>query len=236
MACCHWDADDCDLVASATPDVRKDIWEDEDTLGLVRDQHMPADPVQATRARKRALLFRWFNNRLFKVVVDKLTKNPSYRVVPPPQDRDQLIRVTHKQLGHVGEKRTIAALATTYWWHGMTVDIRRVLSGCKTCKMVGESPPAATQDMQTAPHDYGLFYRWGLDYVGELSESSQGNKYALICIDYHSKWIEVIPVPQGGRRDHQAGGAHAPDRSVRYAGRVHLRQRSAVSGEVQGLL
>jgi hypothetical protein len=100
------------------------------------------------------------------------------------------------QLGHVGEKRTIAACAATYWWHGMTVDIRRVLSGCKTCKMVGEAPPAATQEMQTTPHDYGLFYRWGLDYVGELAESEHGNKYALICIDYYSKWIEVIPVPK----------------------------------------
>jgi hypothetical protein len=233
MACCPWDADDADPVASATPDIRKDIWEDEATLGLVRDQHMPSDPIQATRARKRALLFRWFNNRLFKVVVDKLTNNPSYRVVPPPQDRDQLIRVTHKNLGHVGEKRTIAAMATEYWWHGMTVDIRRVLSGCKTCKMVGESPPAATQEMQTTPHDYGLFYRWGLDYVGELTESAHGNKYALICIDYHSKWIEVIPVPRGGRGNHQAGGAHAHHRPLRYAGRVHLRQRPAVPDEVR---
>jgi hypothetical protein len=196
MACCHWDADDYDLAASPFRMSAKTSGRTRTPWGWFGTSICPRTRSRATRARKRALLFRWFNNRLFKVVVDKLTTNPSYRVVPPPQDRDQLIRVTHKQLGHVGEKRTIAALATTYWWHGMTVDIRRVLSGCKTCKMVGESPPAATQEMQTAPHDYGLFYRWGLDYVGELSESSQGNKYALICIDYHSKWIEVIPVPQ----------------------------------------
>jgi hypothetical protein len=50
--------------------------------------------------------------------------------------------------------------------------------------------------MQTEPHDYGLFYRWGLDYVGELPPSAQGNKYALVFIDYYSKWVEVFPVPK----------------------------------------
>jgi hypothetical protein len=43
---------------------------------------------------------------------------------------------------------------------------------------MGVSPPAAQQEMQTEPHDYGIFYRWGLDYVGELSPSAQGNKFA----------------------------------------------------------
>jgi hypothetical protein len=60
---------------------------------------------------------------------------------------------------------------------------------------VDVSPLAAQQEMQTEPHDYGLFYRWGLDYVGELSPSAQGNKFALICIDYFSKWIEVFLSP-----------------------------------------
>jgi hypothetical protein len=222
MACCYWDEDDLDPVIALEPDVRRDIWEDESTLGLVREQLMPFDPVEANRARKRAMLFRWFNDRLFKIVKDKLTNTPTYRVVPPPKERDMFIQATHKQLGHVGEKRTIAACAATYWWHGTTVDICRVLNGCKTCKMVGEAPPAATQEMQTTPHDDGLFYRWGLDYVGELAEIEHGNKYALICIDYYSKWIEVIPCTKGRFRDHYSARPHEHHCSVWYPGRVHL--------------
>jgi PHD zinc finger-containing protein len=41
-----------------------------------------------------------------------------------------------------------------------------------------------------------MFFRWGLDYLGELPPSAGGNRYALIAIDYFSKWIEVFPVPK----------------------------------------
>jgi Integrase core domain. len=52
-------------------------------------------------------------------------------------------------------------------------------------------------EMQTESHDiYGMFYRWGIDYAGELPPSSSGNRYAFIAIDYFTKWIEVIPVPR----------------------------------------
>jgi transposase InsO family protein len=205
LACCPWDHDsaacpDPCAAIDANHDVRQDIWADTNTIEFIKNHRQPNDPSESTRVRKRALLFRWFNNRLFKVVKDRLTGNPVYRLVPPPKDRDSLIMTMHKQLGHVGEKRTIAAMSNIYWWHGMTVDIRRMLSTCNTCRRVGVSPPAAQQEMQTEPHDYGLFYRWGLDYVGELSPSAQGNKFALICIDYFSKWIEVFPVTNADSR------------------------------------
>ena len=204
-ACCHWDHDSAahpDPCAPVNPDhdVRQDIWLDNNTLEFIKTQRLPTDPSEVNRVRKRALLFRWFNNRLFKVVKDRLTGNPVHRIVPQPKDRESLIMTMHKQLGHVGEKRTIAAMATIYWWHGMTIDVRRMLSTCKTCRRVGVSPPAAQQEMQTEPHDYGLFYRWGLDYVGELTPSAQGNQFALICIDYFSKWIEVFPVKNANSR------------------------------------
>jgi hypothetical protein len=164
---------------------------DEHTLNFIKEQRLPTNTSEINRVRKRGLLFRRFKNCLFKIVKDRLTGNPVHRIVPQPKDRETLIMAMHKQLGHVGEKRTIADMSNVYWWRGMTIDIRRMLSACKTCRRVGVNPRAAQQEMQTKPHDYGLFYRWGLDYVGELSPSAQGNQFALICIDYYSKWVEV---------------------------------------------
>jgi Integrase core domain. len=179
-----------------TTDSPTDIWEDPETLTFLKSGVLPIDRSAAARVRKRVLLFRWFNNRLFKVVKDQGTGNLAHRIVPEPKERDELILTMHKDLGHVGEKRTIAAMSQVYWWHGMTVDVRRLVSTCSLCDRVQASPPAGQQEMQTEPHDYGLFYRWGLDYVGELTPSAQGNKHALVFIDYYSKWIEVFPVPK----------------------------------------
>ena len=183
-------------VLPVQPEPLADIWEDQETLAFLQQQTLPHNNVAAARVRKRALLFRWFNNRLFKVVHNKDSGNPEYRIVPEPKDREHLVMTMHKDLGHVGEKRTIAAMAQIYWWYGMTLDVRRLVSTCSFCDRVHASPPAEQQEMQTeSHHDYGLFYRWGLDYVGELPPSAQGNKYALIFIDYYSKWIEAFPVP-----------------------------------------
>jgi transposase InsO family protein len=119
----------------------------------------------------------------------------SYLQVPRPAGRDALITQTHEGLGHLGEKRTIAALSGTYWWYGLTVDVRRVLSGCKLCRRVHASGRVPQRDMQTEPTgDFGLFHKWGLDFISDLPISALGHRHALVAVDYYSKWIEVIPM------------------------------------------
>jgi hypothetical protein len=46
----------------------------------------------------------------------------------------------------------------------------------------------------TSPEEFGLFHRWGLDHIVDLPTSATGFNHALVCIDYYSKWVEVIPV------------------------------------------
>ena len=201
LCCVMQQTSDQDLMAQlivlpAVPKPVADIWEDAETMLYLRTGQTPASQQAAARVRKRSLTFRWDNGRLFKAVKDPKSGQYSYRIVPEPKDREELILTMHRELGHVGEKRTIAAMAQAYWWYGMTLDCRRLVSTCTLCDRVQASAPAEQQEMQTSPHDYGLFYRWGLDYVGELPPSAQGNRYALVFVDYYSKWIEVFPVPK----------------------------------------
>ena len=143
---------------------------------------------------RRAKSYIWFNNRLYRILHDSYTGQVVYRQVPEPHMRDQLIIDCHVSLGHVGEKRTIAAMAQTYWWHGITVDVRRVLSGCKLCARVHASSGEVPRDMVTEMAMlYGMFHRWGLDYAQDLPASAAGFIHCLIIIDYYSKWVEAIP-------------------------------------------
>ena len=111
-----------------------------------------------------------------------------------PESRRQTILDVHAEIGHLGEKRTMSALSNVYWWGGMSQQVKDALKTCMLCQRVGVTSPHAVQDMQTTSHhDYGIGYRWGLDYIGELPESRLGNKFVLVMIDYYSKWIEAIP-------------------------------------------
>ena len=135
--------------------------------------------------------------RLYKVVPSSdMHVDVSLRVVPRPAEREALISQMHLNIGHLGQKRTIHAMSQMYWWHGLNTDVIRVLSACRSCRRANASGGMAQRDMQTAsPDEYGIFHRWGLDYIADLPTSALGNKYALVVIDYYSKWIEVIPVP-----------------------------------------
>jgi len=172
-----------------------DIWSDQNTMCYLRTGWLPENSAEANRVRKRQRLYRWRNDVLHRFVVDRRTGEPTLRLVPEPSQREALIMAVHSELGHVGEKRTIDALKQLYWWYGLTIDVKRMLSTCKECKRANQAPAHRQLEMQTHSHDsYGMFFRWGLDYTGELMPSQDGNKYALICIDYFTKWIEVIPV------------------------------------------
>jgi transposase-like protein len=38
-------------------------------------------------------------------------------------------------------------------------------------------------------------YRWGVDLLGDLHETTRGNKYVMIMIEHFSKWIEIAALP-----------------------------------------
>jgi site-specific DNA-cytosine methylase len=171
-----------------------DVWNDGHVISYLKEGKVPKDPGLARRVARRSQSYRWYNNRLYKV--DTAKGEPiSYRMIPPPSERDSTINRIHIDLGHLGEKRTIYSMSSAFWWYGMTLDIKRVIAGCKVCQRAKASGPPVQRDMQTiSPDHFGIFHRWGIDHAVELPTSSNGNKHCLLCIDYYSKWIEAIPV------------------------------------------
>ena len=187
-----------EMVVQSSRDASGDIWLDVPVMHCLQRRGagaLTAEQALPPRVVRRAKSYVWFNNRLYRVLRDEYTRQVTHRMVPEPSKRDQLILDCHVALGHLGEKRTIAAMAQTYWWYGMTVDIRRVLSGCKLCARVHASGGDDPRSMITEPaSQYGIFHRWGLDYIQDLPASARGNKHCLVIIDYYSKWVEAIPV------------------------------------------
>ncbi|PNH09483.1 hypothetical protein TSOC_003907 [Tetrabaena socialis] len=39
----------------------------------------------------------------------------------------------------------------------------------------------------------GLFYRWGVDLVGPMLESAEGNCHVMVAIEHFSKHVELAP-------------------------------------------
>ncbi|GAA0184637.1 hypothetical protein LIER_31925 [Lithospermum erythrorhizon] len=40
------------------------------------------------------------------------------------------------------------------------------------------------------------FYQWGVDIVGDLPRTSGSKRYAIVVVDYFTKWVEAKPLPK----------------------------------------
>jgi hypothetical protein len=46
----------------------------------------------------------------------------------------------------------------------------------------------------TAHHTFMPLQRWGIDIVGPLANTQGNYKYAVVAVEYFTKWIEVKPL------------------------------------------
>lgn len=125
-------------------------------------------------------------------------ENPSvpgcWRIAVPRSLRQTLLRESHggKFAGHFAECKIYATLRQKYWWKGMRSDVRQYCQSCLTC--ASRKGPNRAQHPFLNPIPVGnAFEMVGVDVL-QLPMSYNGNQYAIIFMDYLTKWPEVFAV------------------------------------------
>jgi hypothetical protein len=126
-------------------------------------------------------------------VLYRVEDNGTLRVVPPTDMRESLFMEVHggKFGAHLSDAKVYSEIRRHYWWVGMRRDITRWSRGCITCatRNVGRAvKPPLTPIPVSGPFD-----RVGVDVI-QLPRSRRGNQYAVVFVDYLTKWPEVFPV------------------------------------------
>ena len=135
------------------------------------------------------------NDILYKVFV-KDDGNQIFQLVAPQQIREIIFHQLHhnKIAGHFGKDKTLGVIRNRFYWPGMTENIKQWCSECDFCARckagpgLGKSP--LKQSQSCAPLE-----RIGIDIVGPLPVTENGNEYIIVLGDYFSKWKEAYPVP-----------------------------------------
>jgi transposase InsO family protein len=148
-----------------------------------------ADPAEIWRIRKRAKNYTITGGTLYRVMPDG-----TRRTVPPPPDREQIIRRIHGECGHYGMRRTLHLVLTSYWWAGVRAEVEALVSSCDLCSRARAAPTPEVPQLQPLPV-MGLFYRWGVDLAGPFPTSRAGNTYLFVAIEHFSKTLEVTGIP-----------------------------------------
>ena len=154
---------------------------------FMEDGDLPEDPQQA-----KALVLQQSQYSLVDGVLYRVIGDGTLRIIPPTADRQSLFHTIHagKFGGHLREAKIFSTLSTHYWWPGMRGDIATWCRSCLTCatRRVGESIKPYLMPIQVG----GPFDRIGVDIL-QLPKSSRGNMYAVVFMDYLTKWPEVYP-------------------------------------------
>ena len=118
---------------------------------------------------------------------------PRWTAICPERNRKAVIWQTH-QMTHSGVGRTIGRLQLTWYWVGMTADIRRTIRTCEVCQKAksGGTRSAGGQQRLYAGRPW---QKVAVDLVGPLPETQARNRWILVLTDHFTRWQDALPLP-----------------------------------------
>ncbi|XP_051724240.1 uncharacterized protein LOC127498671 isoform X1 [Ctenopharyngodon idella] len=144
----------------------------------------------------RALTYPYFaviKNRLYRVTQDTQTKEDTTQLLVPRSRREMLFQAAHSNpmAGHLGQATTLNRLMTRFFWPGIHENVRRWCASCRECQLV--NPPATPKaPLRPLPLMQVPFERIGMDLIGPLERSARGHRFALVIVDYATRYPEAV--------------------------------------------
>ena len=124
-------------------------------------------------------------------ILYRVDAKKTLKIVPPTGDRRKIFDEAHGGVfgGHLREAKIHRQLAKHYWWPRMRSDVSAWCRACVTC--ASRHVRQAVRPPLTPIPVAGPFDRVGVDIL-KLPTSYDGNQYAVVFVDYLTKWPEVF--------------------------------------------
>jgi hypothetical protein len=91
--------------------------------------------------------------------------------------------------------RALAAkvLRQSFYWPAVIDGAVKLVSTCEACQQFYHKMKAPTQLVQLIAPSWPL-QRWGIHIVGKLTPAQGNYTFAVIVVEYFTKWIEAKPL------------------------------------------
>ena len=124
-------------------------------------------------------------------ILYRVQSDGTLHVIPPSLDRHGIFEEAHSGTfaGHLRDAKVYGELARHYWWPKMRADILHWCRSCIVCatRRLGHTVTPPLVPIPVA----GPFDRVGDDVI-QFPKLHQGNHYAVVFVDYLTKWPEVF--------------------------------------------
>ncbi len=139
--------------------------------------------------------FSLIKDRLYRVTQETQAKGNTTQLLVPKSRREMLFQAAHcsPMAGHLGEAKTRKRLMARFFWPGIHENVRRWCAACGECQLV--NPPATPKaPLRPLPLVEVPFERIGMDLIGPLERSARGHRFALVLVDYATRYPEAVPL------------------------------------------
>jgi len=125
------------------------------------------------------LLFRNYNDKELFVVPELMINN--------------VIRLYHDDMGHVGVDKTIHGILNHYWFPCLKLRVRQYLDNCVKCLSHSITTGKMEGEMELVEVKAVPMHTVHLDHFGPLEETADKYKYILVVVDAYSKYVWLYP-------------------------------------------
>ena len=177
------------IIANITGE--EDVWlaarqrQDEELLSVIKYLETGLLPPDETVAKKIAMTTSQYT--LEEGILYHLAVDGTLRLIAPTPQREILFNQTHSGAfgAHLSDCKVFSELGRHYWWCTMSSDITKWSRGCLVCttREAGRAYRAALTPISVS-----------VDII-HFPRSCEGNQYAVVFMDYLTKWPKVFPVP-----------------------------------------
>ncbi|KAI5322325.1 hypothetical protein L3X38_031397 [Prunus dulcis] len=157
-------------------------------LQFLQNQTLPANSAKARRVRYRYARYLIINGSLYK----RGFSLPYLRCLTPEEGHYVLREIHEGICGNHSSARSLAhkAIRQGYFWPSLHTDAQAFTQKCDKCQRFANIPQLPAEPL-TAMVSPWPFAQWGLDLIGLMHEGKGQVKYAVVAIDYFTKWAEA---------------------------------------------
>ena len=119
-------------------------------------------------------------------------KNNFHKILIPENLRNKLIKKFHNDFGHIGVKKMLTLISSTYYWPEMTKSIKEFVECCSICqtnKIQRSKKLGELSQFGPAKEPFDII---SIDTVGGLSGYNSSKQYIHIAIDNFTRYTWTL--------------------------------------------
>ena len=154
---------------------------------IIKEQNSDEWIQQAKLESRRGYFIE--NNILYK------KENSRNKLVIPKSLKNEVLKLCHDDMsgGHLGFKRTWPKVRDRFYWSSMYKDTFEWTKACVKCAK-RKRPEPSKLGLMPINEAKLPFEMVGVDILGPLTETKQGNRYVLVFTDYLTRWAEAFAI------------------------------------------